>query len=804
MISDFDDERLVRALKHEEEDAATYYDSELAKEQANAMDRYFARPYGDGSEVPNRSAVVTHDIQDALNWVMPHLMRHFTQSDDMISVEDDGLDDHDPVLQDAADLLHHVFFRDNDGVSNIHDFIFDGLLQKTGVMRVAWDNPEPMPPELMEGLSPDQVAMYASDPRYTILEAQIDGDAPVFGELQEIPDEAAPVQAEPIGLMAGSPSDLVQSEPQPDITFSLKLQKKPFGRPAIEVIPPEEFRIARMAKSIERAIYHGWRTEMWLADLWRDHPEKKDELTPNISGFFDQAKGIDISSDQRVTARFGELVSGGVSSGLDESAQIRVWVNIEYIQGDFDGDGVVELRRVKRSGDVVLENDIVSESEFVMWSPIRISHRAIGTSMADTLLDIQRIRTVLTRRAMDSLNQSLMPRTIINQRATKNDPSLLDRLLDHDLGDVIPVDGNPGETLMTLQTPDVSGAAFTAIEYWDRRSEEASGVNRHAMGIQPQAITDTKGGIDALQAAANSRIEQYARWAAVGIEQVLGKVLRLLIKHMDQPRAIRVNGRRLNVDPRRWSSDMTVSVHVGLAAESRERKLMYLNAIAAKQEAIFQFAGVENPLVTLSHYRHTLAQIATAMGQKNASRFFAEIPENWTPPQKGPDPKTLEVQGKLQLAQAEAAAKSQLQSAEFERDMEMQRARLLSDHQRQALELDHRREIERAKLSSDTEAAARKAEFDKQLATIRAENERQIAEMRAANEMQIAQMKTEAETLLAKERMDREMELAQWRSAQQVKVALHRGRQKTKPAVPAVPATESEISNGVRFGGEVG
>ena len=57
----------------------------------------------------------------------------------------------------------------------------------------------------------------------------------------------------------------------------------------------------------------------------------------------------------------------------------------------------------------------------------------------------------------------------------------------------------------------------------------------------------------------------------VGVRQALGrkvrafdarngKLLRLIVENQDQPRVIKVAGKPLRADPRRWSDDMTVSV----------------------------------------------------------------------------------------------------------------------------------------------------------------------------------------------------------------------------------------------------
>lgn len=824
-----DEESLLKVLQDEEMDAVTYYDTELANQQSNAIDRYFARPYGD--ELPNRSRVVTRDVQDAVNWTIPHLMRHLTDTDDLISCDDEGLPDGHDALTDAAAFIRHVLFKDNKGSVVLHDFLWDGFVTKIGVLRTAWEPAEPCPEEILEGLTADQVQRYANDPRYRILGGAIDGeiepDPKALHEVAEGEGQQQPMVSSPQGQMPASPQGpmglqppppsgmlgmqppLAPVAPMPELTFSLKVQKIKVGKACVEAFPPEKFRLSRRAKSIEDASYHGGEFIEFVADLIRSYPDKAYDLDPVGNHVVDKVDGIDAFSDARVTSRFPEELDTGIAlqDGSPEREQAKVM--IEYVRGDFDRDGVIELRRVKRCGKVILENEVVTESEFTAWSPIRVAHRAIGLSMADTLLDIQKIRTVLTRKALDSVSQSLAPRTAVNKTALGDDPTLLDRLLDHEVGDVIPVNGKPSDVFMTMTTPDVSASAAQWIEYFDRRGEEASGVNRHAMGIQPQAITDTKGGIDMLQAAANSRIEQYARWAVVAIEEALNKVVRLIIKHQDQARIVKINGRRLTIDPRRWSDEMTVSVHVGMAAESREKKLNYLAAIAGKQEAIMAQAGFSNPIVTPRHYRNTLAAMANAMGFRSAEPFFAEIPQNWQPPAPGPDPKMAEAQGKMQLMQAESQARaqietqklqqqSQIKTAEFQRDAELQRAKLSADHEARTAEMAHKKQLEDARLAADVQAQAQKADM-----------ERQIAEMKARHEAELAQMKISAETEIARERMDREMELARWKTAQEVRVAKFSAGQKAKfsrrrPNGFGANGEDGDGITAVRFGGSVG
>jgi hypothetical protein len=794
-----DDHDLLKILKEEESDASTYYSSQLAQSQAEAMDRYHARPYGD--EVDGRSKVVTHDIEDTINWIMPALMRTFEPSDDLITCDDDSIDDGSDLLTATAQYLRHVFFNHAGGEDIIHDFIFDGLLQKVGIIRTGWEPPRPSPPIIRDGVTADQLLRYHNDPQYQILEISSDGDGEAAGSMPqpmdgderppaqpqlpaladhgEAPQPGLMAQPQPSpaqGLMAGAQqSPMAPGQPAPmqpgqqmppelggiafGQTFAVKLQKVPrSGKPIVETIQPEQFLISSRAKSIEEAPYHGARFEMFMADVISMYPERAYLLDPN-GDYLRPNDEEELNSDTRMLARFPDEPDTGRHAHDDEYRE-KCWLKIEYLHCDWDRDDIVELRRIVRVGDVVLENDIAEESEFTIWSPLRVSHRAIGRSLADTLIDIQKIRTVITRKTMDALSQSLTPRTFYNKRTATSDPTFVDQLLDHDVGSAIGVDGNPNEQILVQVTPDVSGPAFQAIEYWDRRSEEASGVNRHAMGIQPQAITDTARGIDSLQSAANSRVEQVARHVGKSLSVALGKLLRVIVRHQHTPQIFKVSGKRVQWDARQVSDDMTVAVHVGMTAESREKRFAFLGSVLAAQKEILMQMGPSNPIVSLKHLRHTLGQMVTVGGYRDATPFFSEVPSDWQPQPPGPDAKTAEVQAKQQMAQAEFQAGQQKAAAELQQKSQIAQLELQGKTQLQTAEFQQRIKIEEAKAAREAETAAKRFEMDREIAILNIEAQRQAAQEKAALETQLARERMAEEMALARERIMQERELA--------------------------------------------
>ena len=679
-----DKDTLLGILRDEEHSASAYYESELAAIQTDAMERYFAEPYGD--ETTGRSQVISHDTEDVVNSIMPHLMR-LLLTDDLLTVED-GVRGDIKIEKQAEEYLKHIMFKDNDGEGILHDFIFDGVLQRCGVVKISYEDPEPEVPQIYEGLSPEQVQQMQQDGEHKILE---------------------------------------EEQGENDV-FSIKVQKTPrMGKIVIEAIAPEEFGIATRSKSIEEARYHRIKQETYVADLKRQFPESADELDAR-DGTTAHDSIDDIDADPRNYVRHEEENYDYGEDGVKVEQRERVDLLTEWIRIDFDGDGIVELRQVKRVGNTILENLAVNRSELVMWSPIRVAHRAIGRSVADQVADLQKVRSQLMRHLLDGLSQSLLPRTFVNAQMLGPDESVLDQMLDRDIGDHILVQGDAREAVYESVTPDVSQSVYAALEYTDQRTEQASGIMRHAQGHRAEAITDTAAGIKTLQTAANARIELIGRWAIKGVEGLFQRVLLLVVEHQDQPRMIRVNGEPSQIDPRAWSEDMTVTVHVGIAAESREEKLSKLLTISQKQEQIILQAGMGNPLCGLKEYQNTLHDLTKTAGFRDPGRYFKEIPEGFQPPQQQQqDPKAMEAQAKIQLEQQKAQADVQLETQK----------------------IDFEQAAQAKKLQTDEAIEARKLENERVLQEARLQSEREIAEMRIASEAAIAQQRMEFEQMMA-------------------------------------------------------
>lgn len=695
---------LLLVLKAEEQWAASYLKSELQESQIEALRRYYGDEYGD--EVDGRSRVTTREVYEVIQWLRPDLRRTFTAGDKVFEFE--GVTpEGDQYAHEASDLVNYSFLNDNEGERELDAFIFDGLLQRVGIMGCEWKEAEYSPAQEVSGLNSQQAQMLMQDPTTEIVGQDV---------RQDLPDEA-----HPDGLY---------------FDFKIRRRKKD-AYPEVFCIAPEDFRIAARTVDLQAARYAGDIVRMMRGEAkkkWPDYESEIDAHQGDTGGF---------NTDERRAERFRDLEgwdAGSMREGQGgDAAEIEIMR--EYIRHDLDGDGIAELIRCYRLGDCLLEHEEVDEHIYAHWTPNPISHRFFGLSIADEAAPIQRTKTVLTRGFLDAINFAIVPRTYANTKMLSQRG--LDALLTVRPGVVIEGEGAAGEALHPMVTPDVSGPALTGMQWMDRVLESRTGVNRSAQPMDPDLLHDTAKGVELLQNAASIRKEEIARNLAVGL-QVLGmKLYRLIHKHQNEARSVKIAGQWRNIDPRVWEANMRCTVSVGLGTGAREKQLMMLQMIQGDQVAWVQAYGPGTPVVTPQHLHNLVAEKLRIMGFKTPDKFFGDPidPQTGQPfvPQPPPDPNTQKVQAQIQ----EGQAKLQLEQQKTVQDFQMRQA-----------ESQAQMQVDQMTAKQKAEGDARKAAMEAEIARFEAEGRLRIAEAEAQQKAQLALMQFQFECAMQEKEME--------------------------------------------------
>jgi hypothetical protein len=85
--------------------------------------------------------VVSTDVADTIEGLMPNLMDIFAGSDEVVRFEPVGPEDESAAAQET-DYVNHVFMQQNPGFMVLYSFIKDALLSKVGIVKVWWEERE--------------------------------------------------------------------------------------------------------------------------------------------------------------------------------------------------------------------------------------------------------------------------------------------------------------------------------------------------------------------------------------------------------------------------------------------------------------------------------------------------------------------------------------------------------------------------------------------------------------------------------------------------------------------------------------
>ena len=467
----------------------------------------------------------------------------------------------------------------------------------------------------------------------------------------------------------------------------------------VAAVPTEEFLIDRRARDIDTASIVAHRQSLTVSDLVAMGYDQ--DLIEEHAGAGDDDLEYSLGAQVR------NPLMRPSADRRDEAAQRITYVE-SYIRFDRDGDGIAELLKVCTVGGAykIVAVEGASEIPFASFCPDPEPHTFIGQSEADKLMDIQETKSQIMRDVLDSLSQSIHPRTAI----VDGQVNLAD-VMKVETGGIVRMRA-PG-MVQPLTTPFVGQAAFPMIEYFDSLKETRTGMSRASQGLNADALqSSTRAAVAATISAAQGRIELVARiFAETGLKRLFRGMLRMFVQHQDRPMMIRMRGQFVQVDPRVWNADMDVDVNVALSATSNEERIAVLTQISQKQEQILAQMGPQNPMVSLAQYRTTLAKIVELSGFRDASQFFTAVPPDWQPPQQQPQPDPAQILAQVEAEKIKADIAINAAKLELERD----KARAADDRERDRIEADtalRAREIE-LKYAATVDTAQIKAMMDR-------------------------------------------------------------------------------------------
>lgn len=621
-------------------EAEDYIDTEEAPARIKASEYYDGEPYG--NEEVGRSQVVTYDVRDCINMMLPQIMRTFFGPEKVVEFMPREQMDVQNAAQ-ATDYINQVILsQDNNSFEIFTEIFRDALLKRIGIAKVDWQSIEKLEHEEYSGLDDQALQALISDPMIEASAIESYPD-PNFPEPPELPDGQPPL----------SP---MQTQEAPQLHDVVVRRNTETGRIIVNSIPPEEFLIDRRARSVDEASVVAHRRYMTVSEL--------------VELGYDFHEMLDLAGDEDNFDNNLEYQTRNPSAMYSESADRgesnrTVLYTEAFIKVDYDNDGVSELRRFCCAGDKhkVLYHHPVNSIPFIIFSPYPEPHRWVGQSVADVIMDVQLIKSMVLRNMLDSLGKAIHPDTaVVEGQANMHD------VTSNAVGKIIRMRA-PG-VVQELKKDFTGREAFPMLDYLDQLKEDRTGMSKASMGLNPDALqSSTKAAVSATVSASQAQIELVCRnFAEMGMKPLFRKILKLLTKHHDKARMVRLRNTWVPVDPRSWDANMDVSVNVALGLGTTEERMTMLATVAGKQEAILQQLGPENPLVNYQQYHATLAKMTELSGFKDVGTFWTDPATYQPPPPKEPKPSPDEI---FVTAQADKiSADIELDKQKFSMDQE--------------------------------------------------------------------------------------------------------------------------------------
>ena len=121
-ITDSSDPKLQSLLSNQIQNALGYLGGQLSESRTKSLEYYLGDKLG--TEIDGRSQVVSTDVSDTIESLLPNLLRVFTASDKVVHCEPITAEDV-PMAQQATTYLNHVVYKENDGFQLLYNFFKD-------------------------------------------------------------------------------------------------------------------------------------------------------------------------------------------------------------------------------------------------------------------------------------------------------------------------------------------------------------------------------------------------------------------------------------------------------------------------------------------------------------------------------------------------------------------------------------------------------------------------------------------------------------------------------------------------------
>jgi hypothetical protein len=616
-----DEEYIASVVTKELSSAESWMGSDLASEQESNLDYYYGAKFG--NEEAGFSQVVTRDVMETVEGILPELMKIFASGDMVVEFDPIGPADEEQVEIEGK-YINHIFMNRSNGYKILYDWFKDALLMKNGIIKVDWDSSTQV-----------QFRDFAmlTEQEYTILKDGESDDEMFIGAQYEI-ESYEEYEIEGVKYW----------------DCRVKIERKR-GRPVITPIPSEEFRIKERSTCLQSTPFVSHVTSKTRGELLEEGYEE-DVIDGASSSYF--------SSNGVADARFQSPDESDWSYGFNQNER-EIQVAYSWTRLYCPEDKRVKLIYSTLIGNECVEWEEVDRVPLISLSPIMMPHKFTGIAVADLVRDVQEIRSTVFRQMLDNLALQNSGR----YTAVEGQVNLQD-LIDNRIGGI--VRQKMPNAVGRLDTPDLSQFTIPVLDQLDLIKENRTGVSRMTAGLDQSALSShqTAAAVNQVMTAAQGKILLIARnFAETGVKELFIEMYNLIREHQTTPDLVPISGRYALVNPREWVERYDVHVTVGIGNGNKDQQLFHLSQISQLLQTIG--ASPYGYLIGPENVFHLASEFIKNSGYPNPTKFI-QNPATVQPPEDQPSPEQIIAQARAQEVEImgqEKKAKLDLEGEKF-------------------------------------------------------------------------------------------------------------------------------------------
>ena len=599
------------------------------------------------------------EVYGVIEWIKPMLMKVFFGAEKVLQFTPKSGEDVEQAEQET-EYINHIITARNDGFLLFMQWFNDALLLKNGYVLAYYDERVDVTESIYHDVDTDTLTMINDAKDIEILEAEVDGFDDEMG--QE--------------------------------TFTVRIRtKEDVGQVKVKAIPPERVRIDgnHNSVSLKDAKYVRYSERDTISSLREQGFDIDDDISDEAG---------DTTANQLALIRSQNTKMYGDDDDGDDPdpASREVEIHTLWIRIDFDGDGIAELRRIIKVGKEILYNEVDDVIALASLTPTVISHRHQGMSVADAVMDIQEIKSMLARGYLNNIYLANNGRYFVDDERVNMDDFLVSRP-----GGVVRVSGGVSNAVQPFQHPVLGSTIVQAIEYMDNVLENRTGASPRVLQGQSfdgNAINKTATGINQIMSSVLSRIELIARiFAETGVQDLYRAIHALSLKHTRKGDVFDLLGKYVGVDPQQWDKRNQMTINVGVGTGDKNERVQALQMLITAQMNMMPVG-----LCTPKEIRNSMIMLTRLAGFKDVQSFWPEPPKDPAtgqeqPPQAPPNPEAQAAQAEMEIRKQEIIDKAQIEKRKLE--IEEQQAGRKIDAEQAKHAIDTQTKLAIAALQSD-------------------------------------------------------------------------------------------------------